>query len=143
MWADAGYMIPPSFAAIGLLKQDVDIMRIAVDQWNLQKSVLFNPDAGLWRHVHYWDTKLWATGQAWQLGGGLRVLTSARAAGMRLEGLKEIEDTLVQALYSVLSQLDVSHHFVPATDSSEIILSQTTCTSPTHPSRRATLPAPP
>jgi rhamnogalacturonyl hydrolase YesR len=111
MWADAGYMIPPSFASIGLLKGDADVMRIAVDQWNLQKSVLFNPDAGMWRHVHYWDTKLWATGQAWQLGGGLRVLASARAAGLERElapGLQKIEDTLAHALYAVLGQLDVS-----------------------------------
>ena len=111
MWADAGFMIPPSFASIGLLKHDADVMRIAVDQWNLQKSVLFNPDLGMWRHVHYWDPKMWATGQAWQLGGGLRVLTSARAAGVDGElaqGVKEIEDTLAQALYAVLAELDVS-----------------------------------
>jgi hypothetical protein len=118
MWADAGYMIPPSFAAIGLVKQDADIMRIAVDQWNLQKSVLFDDSAGLWRHVHYWDTRLWATGQAWQLGGGLRVLTSAKAAGFDRdlrEGLKEIEDTLIHALYASLAELDVSTDMIGLT----------------------------
>lgn len=109
LWADMGYMIPPSFAAIGLYKQDTSILRAAVDQWNLESSALFNPDAGLWRHVHYWDSRLWATGQAWMLGGGLRVLTSVLAAGAEgdlARGIKEMEDTLVQALYSVLAQLD-------------------------------------
>jgi hypothetical protein len=59
---------------LGLATNNIDHIRSGLNQWTLEASALFDPASALYRHVHYWDSRFWATGQAWMLGGAMRVV---------------------------------------------------------------------
>ncbi|TXT15672.1 hypothetical protein VHUM_00175 [Vanrija humicola] len=76
LWSDMGYMIPPFLAYLGLTTNNATLLGEALNQWSLESSALLDPAANLYRHVHYWDTGFWLTGNGWMLSGLVRVLAS-------------------------------------------------------------------
>lgn len=76
LWSDMGYMIPPFLAYLGLTTNNATLLGDALTQWSLESSALLDPSANLYRHVHYWDTGFWLTGNGWMLSGLVRVLAS-------------------------------------------------------------------
>ncbi|KAI9634162.1 uncharacterized protein MKK02DRAFT_8291, partial [Dioszegia hungarica] len=115
LWADMGYMIPPLPAYIGLATDNIDQIRSGLNQWSLEASALLDPNDHLFRHVHYWDSRYWATGQAWMLGGAMRVIASAHTAGFATQladQIAPIEEKMAQVFYAIFGKLD-SHNLVP------------------------------
>ncbi|KAL1413426.1 hypothetical protein Q8F55_001193 [Vanrija albida] len=76
LWSDMGYMIPPFLAYLGLTTNNATLLGEALRQWSLESSALLDPQANLYRHVHYFDTGFWLTGNGWMLSGLARVLAA-------------------------------------------------------------------
>jgi rhamnogalacturonyl hydrolase YesR len=89
-----------------------DLLRLGIDQWQLESSALLDPSTGLYRHINDFDPYFWATGNGWMLHGGLRVLASIEQAG-RADAFKtqidDVRTTLGTVFTALFAQLDVSH----------------------------------
>jgi hypothetical protein len=79
LWADFVYMAPPFIAYYGALQCSNSLLQEAYEQVKLYRDMLFDMEAGLWRHIVLGkgeDSTHWGTGNGWAVAGMLRVLAT-------------------------------------------------------------------
>ncbi|WVW86267.1 hypothetical protein I302_108309 [Kwoniella bestiolae CBS 10118] len=115
LWADMMYMIPPSLSYLGLSLSSEEYMKYGLEQWSLETSALLDTTVNIYRHVHDWDTRLWATGNGWGVYGGIRNIYSAKAspfASTFSQEISQAEDTLLKIFERLFNELD-DHYLIP------------------------------
>jgi unsaturated rhamnogalacturonyl hydrolase len=85
VWIDVCYFTAPALALLGRISSDAAMLERAVDQMNLHRDHLIDPDSGLFWHVAYVDRKshspcLWARGNSWFSIAAPQVLAEIEAA---------------------------------------------------------------
>ena len=77
------YMFPPCIAAVGVDTKNETLLRESVRQIGLYRDILQSkaegPTKGAWRHIEgpeSRDSGIWATGNAWIVGGTARTLAT-------------------------------------------------------------------
>lgn len=105
LWADSMYMVPPVLAYWGALHPGTDTEKDylikAYEQIKLYREALRDPSAGnVYLHIVWgsWEDRApWATGQAWALGGILRVYQTIAKSTRREELSWALADLLAWA----------------------------------------------
>jgi rhamnogalacturonyl hydrolase YesR len=80
LWSDFLYMAPPFIAYYGALQCNW-LLQEAYEQVKLYRDILFDAEAGLWRHIMLGkgeDPTHWGTGNGWAVAGMLRVLETVK-----------------------------------------------------------------
>lgn len=98
--SDAVAMVPPFLAYYGVATNDLDLVKEAVRQISLCRSILVinsGPQQGLWRHIagpsDFIDNGAWSTGNAWAAYGMARVRATIAACPRSKEDMaKELND---------------------------------------------------
>jgi unsaturated rhamnogalacturonyl hydrolase len=85
VWIDVCYFTAPALALLGRISSDAAMLERAVDQMNLHRDHLIDPDSGLFWHVAYVDRNshspcLWARGNSWFSIAAPQVLAEIEAA---------------------------------------------------------------
>jgi rhamnogalacturonyl hydrolase YesR len=90
IWADMGYMVPPFLARgsqvfnrgglltidLGMATNSSDLLRSALEQYELESNYILDEEAHLHRHVSQdWGKGFWATGNGWMTYGLMRVVS--------------------------------------------------------------------
>ncbi|WOO77175.1 uncharacterized protein LOC62_01G000761 [Vanrija pseudolonga] len=135
LWSDMGYMIPPFLAYLGLTTNNATLLGDALTQWSLESSALLDPSANLYRHVHYWDTGFWLTGNGWMLSGLVRVLASIAKSPYAAQ-FKDQTDAAARtaanvftALFNALDNSGLIATYVGATDGTAALTDSTGTTA--------------
>src|SRR5580704_8374984 len=86
VWIDVCYFTSPALALLGRISRDAAMLERAVDQMNLHREHLIDPDSGLFWHVAYVDRNshspcLWARGNSWFSIAAPQVTAEIEAAG--------------------------------------------------------------
>ncbi|WVQ84673.1 hypothetical protein IAT38_006828 [Cryptococcus sp. DSM 104549] len=109
LWADMGYMIPPSIAYLGLDITSYTLIKEAIDQFTHESAQMLNTDVNIYNHIPNWDARLWATGNGWMTYGLMRDIASAHASGLEALVWPEInqaQTTIANVFEALFGQLD-------------------------------------
>ena len=111
LWSDMGYMIPPFLAYLGLFTSSLtgspDYLSDAFSQWALESNELMDWNKGLYLHIPDWDSRPWATGNGWMLGGFVRVLAVIQATSRTsgFSSLSDYEGTVTWVFYNLFGNI--------------------------------------
>ncbi|WVQ66890.1 uncharacterized protein L199_005081 [Kwoniella botswanensis] len=115
LWADMMYMIPPSLSYLGLSLSSEEYLKYGLAQWDGETTALLDTTVNIYRHIHDWDARLWATGNGWGVYGGIRSLYSVKAspfASTLTQQITEAESTLASVFEGLFNELD-SQYLIP------------------------------